>query len=87
MKHVAVICSSVEDFNNWKKEQKHTSLISSALKYVFDGTMYIRISKKYQMCGYSFDEIVETRDAANNPEYHQIMDNIKTCIKSKADVK
>lgn len=83
MKHVAVICCSIDDFLNWKEEQKHNTRTNLTRKYVFDGTMYICISNAYHMRGYSFDEVVETEKSTDNPQYSVIMDNIKPCIKPK----
>ena len=85
-KNVGVISFNLEDFQNWKKEQKpeHNIRMGATNRiYIYRGKRYICITEINNAHGYSFDEIVETTRAFANPDYEEIVKMIKVQLVEK----
>jgi len=72
IKTIGVISFSMEDFMNWKHENKLKS-----------ENRYICILKIEHCCGFVFDEIIETKCAYANKEYDAIKESIYKLILNK----
>ena len=83
-KFIAVIAKNVDDFLEWKKENKHipTSKDKNTVKrYTIGDTTYIRIVKPHDCISCALNEIKETSSAHLNPNYHKILEYVKPCLK------
>lgn len=82
MKTIGVIAKTIKDFQEWKIEQDHKSTIGSSSRiYIHNNIKYICMSKKYHCIGYNLDELIETSNAKNNPEYNEILKFAAPCLK------
>ena len=82
IKYVGVIAYNINDFLDFVKqfgEPKH----SPQHKYKVNDTVYYRILKACDLCGWRFDEVVETELAYQSKEYEKIKEGIRYCIASK----
>ena len=82
--HVAVICLDTEDFLQWKKEGKSFPKEYSSYNKFTDGDcMYHRVSRIDHLCSIPVNRIVETKYAKQNKEYLNIMEVVKSNLKTQ----
>jgi hypothetical protein len=82
-KTIGVIVYNIEDFRNWRREKKHRPYThqDTERKYVYRNKRYICLTQRIDICGYSFDAIIETPRAYKNPEYGEILEHTKSALK------
>jgi hypothetical protein len=81
---IGVIAKNIEDFLNWKEENKHiaTQANKDTVRiYTVGNTTYVCLSKPNHCKSYSFDEFKETATAYLNADYHKILEYVKPCLK------
>lgn len=83
-KDVGVICVSLEDFKNWKIEQKyHLKQGANDRVFIYRNKRYICLTQKNNVLGFNFDKIIETTRAFVNPYYSEIVEALKTHLITK----
>lgn len=83
-KDVGVICFSLEDFKNWKREQKHYLKQGATDRvFIYRGKRYICLTEKNNVHGFNFIEIIETARAFANPYFSEIVEVAKMQLVEK----
>jgi hypothetical protein len=81
---IGVIALSVNDFLAWKKENLLIESGPSRKNYfISDNKTYYCVSTIDGMCGYTFDNVIETENANKNKNYELIKAGTTVCIKPK----
>jgi hypothetical protein len=86
-KVIGVIANNIENFLVWKLENNFTcetnKNINITRKFSHNGILYIALTKKENVHGYIFDEIIELDGARYNKDYDKILEYIKPCMKKQ----
>lgn len=84
IKIIGIVAYNIEDFQNWRKEKKHRPYThqDTERKYTYRNKIYVCLTQKIHVCGYTFDEIIETPRAHRNPEYYDILRHAKSVLKT-----
>lgn len=87
-RYVGVICWTIEDFLNWKKEQGFDKLNPShvAKKFSIGDTFYVCLTKPEHACGYAFDNVIQTNNARHNKNINTIIDYCMVGLKAGGTV-
>lgn len=84
---VAVISLNRDDFQLWKLNNKlQEDGLGTRRKFQIGNVRYYCISKVYELCSFTLDEITETDHAKENEEYEQIRSAIKIHLRSPNDI-
>ncbi len=88
-KTIGVISYNIQDFIEWKKQQKPQKVNFGATEriYIYRNKRYICLTEKNNVRGFNYDDIIETAQAYLNPDYDEIVGLTKAYLIVKPLIK
>ena len=88
MKHIAVICKDLQDFENWKDLMKlNPDKVDTRKRFTVGDTTYCCIYKPTHTISMTFDSVVETKDAKKGGAYASTITQAKLHLKHDPQLK
>lgn len=82
-RRIFVISLDTQDFINWKRNSKFAQIPLDVPRRFKDGKdTYQCITDVCGLKSYTADKVIETEHAVENPDYYQIIESSKLCLKS-----